>query len=64
MFLVYNTNSGSDVYSICNHDTNRIHNMRGIILLKIMFYQDKLITGMITYMTQFDDSDIDEILVG
>ena len=38
--------------------------MRGIILLKIMFYQDKLITGMITYMTQFDDSDIDEILVG
>ena len=45
-------------------DTNIIHNTPNIIWLKTIFYQEKLTTLMVTYATQFDDSDIDEIGIG
>ena len=47
-----------------NPDTNRIYNTCDIIWLKMMFYQDKLTTGMVKDVTQFDDLQIDKIEVG
>ena len=59
MFVGYNKKSGNNVFRMWNPDTNRIHNTRDIIWLKRIFYQDKLTTGMVAYMTQFDNWDID-----
>ena len=36
MFVVYNTDSGDDVYRMWNPKTNRIHRTRDIIWLNIM----------------------------
>ena len=59
MFWGYNINSGNNVYQMWDLDTKIIHNTRDIIWLKRIFYQDKLTTGMVAYMTQFDNWDID-----
>ena len=58
MSLGYNTNSGDNVYRMWNPDTKIIHNMRDIIWLKRIFYKDKSTTGMVTDVTQFQDSEI------
>ena len=42
MVVVYNTDSGDDVYRMWNPKTKRIHRTRYIIWLKIMYYQVKL----------------------
>ena len=63
MFVGYNTNSGDNIYRMWKPDTNIIHNTCDIIWLKMMFNQQKLSTGMVTYVTQFDDQDINEIEV-
>ena len=63
MFVGYNKKSGNNVFRMWNPDTNRIHNMHDIILLKMMFYQKKLTTVMVTDVKQFDDLDIREIEV-
>ena len=63
MLAGYNKNSGDNVYRMWNPGTKRIHNTRDIIWLKSMFYQEKLITVIVTYMMQFDDSYIDKIQV-
>ena len=54
-FVGYNKKSGDDVYMMWNPVTNRIYNTCDIIWLKMMFYQDKLTTGMVKDVTQFDD---------
>ena len=56
-------NSGENVYRMWNSNTPRIHNMCGIIWFKMIFYQDKLTIGMVAYMMQCDDWDMDEIEV-
>ena len=64
MFVGYNINYGDDVYRMWNPDTNRIHNTRDIIWLKMIFYQEKLTMVMVADLMQFDDSYINEIDVG
>ena len=61
MFVGFITNYDDNVYSMWNPDKNIIHNMHDIIWLKYMFYQEKLTTGMVEDVTQFYDSDINEI---
>ena len=42
MVVVYNTDSGDDIYRMWNPKTKRIQRTREIILLKIMCYQVKI----------------------
>ena len=51
MYVGYNTNSGDDVYRIWNPDKNIIHITHDIIWLKMMFYKEKLTTGMVKGVT-------------
>ena len=55
----YNKISGNDSYRMWNPDTKIIHNTHDIIWLKRMFYQEKLTIGVVSDMTQFDDSYIE-----
>ena len=64
MLIGYDINSGNDAYRMWDPDTKKIHNTCDIILLRRMFYQGKLTTGMVVDVTQFDDSYINEIEVG
>ena len=59
MFVGYKTNSGDDLYRMWNPDTNRNYNTHDAILLKMMFYHEKLTTGIVADVVQFDYWDID-----
>ena len=53
------------MYTGCGSpDKNRTHNTRDIIGFKMIFYQEKLTTRMLSYMIQFDYWDIYYIEVG